>query len=170
MFHSDQGSQYTGLKYQQLLWRYRIKQSVSRRGNCWDNSPMERFFRSLKTEWVPANGYAGKDEARRQISDYILNYYNSVRPHHYNGGLTPEESENRYRFTVNRGQYYLTTTSIIHIAKNGPHPHSSPACGQWRVHARTQAYLHHMTFLPGTRRFSRVRISCTPSFISARNR
>ncbi len=53
VFHSDQGSQYTGLKYQQLLWRYRIKQSVSRRGNCWDNSPMERFFRSLKTEWVP---------------------------------------------------------------------------------------------------------------------
>ncbi len=38
------------------------------------------------------------DEARQQISGYILNYYNSVRPHHYNGGLTPEESENRYRF------------------------------------------------------------------------
>lgn len=71
---------------------------------------MERFFRSLKTEWVPTNGYAGKDEARQQINDYILNYYNSVRPHHYNGGLTPEESENRYHFTVNRGQYYLTTT------------------------------------------------------------
>lgn len=97
MFHSDQGSQYTGLKYQQLLWRYRIKQSVSRRGNCWDNSPMERFFRSLKTEWVPTDGYAGKDEAQRQISGYIPNYYNSARPHHYNGGLTPEESENRYR-------------------------------------------------------------------------
>ncbi|EDJ1003841.1 IS3 family transposase, partial [Salmonella enterica] len=98
MFHSDQGSQYTGLKYQQLLWCYRIKQSVRRRGNCWDNSPMESFFRSLKTEWVPADGYAGKDEARQQINDYILNYYNSVRPHHYNGGLTPEESENRYHF------------------------------------------------------------------------
>ncbi|MGR0529136.1 IS3 family transposase [Escherichia coli] len=98
VFHSDQGSQYTGLKYQQLLWRCRINQSVSRRGNCWDNSPMERFFRSLKTEWVPTNGYAGKDEARQQINDYILNYYNSVRPHHYNGGLTPEESENRYHF------------------------------------------------------------------------
>ncbi|EJK5912879.1 IS3 family transposase, partial [Escherichia coli] len=80
VFHSDQGSQYTGLKYQQLLWRCRINQSVSRRGNCWDNSPMERFFRSLKTEWVPTNGYAGKDEARQQINDYILNYYNSVRP------------------------------------------------------------------------------------------
>ncbi|MEJ8912941.1 IS3-like element ISEc31 family transposase [Escherichia coli] len=106
MFHSDQGSQYTGLKYQQLLWRYRIKQSVSRRGNCWDNSPMERFFRSLKTEWVLTDGYTGKDVARQQISSYILNYYNSVRPHHYNGGLTPEESENRYHF------YCKTVASI----------------------------------------------------------
>ena len=80
MFHCDQGSQYTVLKYQQLLWRYRIKQSVSRQGNCWDNSPMERFFRSLKTEWVPAHSYAGKDEARRQISGYILNYYSPWFP------------------------------------------------------------------------------------------
>nr|WP_277756202.1 IS3 family transposase [Rosenbergiella epipactidis] len=92
IFHSDQGSQYTGLNYQQLLWRYRISQSVSRRGNCWDNSPMERFFRSLKTEWVPKNGYEGKDKAQQQINYYIVNYYNKVRPHHYNGGLTPEES------------------------------------------------------------------------------
>ena len=61
---------------------------------------MERFFRSLKTEWVPANGYVDKDEARQQINDYILNYYNSVRPHHYNGGLTPEESGTGTIFTV----------------------------------------------------------------------
>lgn len=109
MFHSDQGCQYTGVKYQRLLWRYRIKKSVSRRGDCWDNSLIERFFRSLKTEWVPSNGYLGKDEARRQISGYILNYFNSVRPHHHNGGLTPEELDNRYRFYCkNRRQYYLT--------------------------------------------------------------
>lgn len=50
---------------------------------------MERFFSSLKTEWVPTNGNAGKDEARRKIGGYILNYYNSVSPHHYNGGLMP---------------------------------------------------------------------------------
>lgn len=43
---------------------------------------MKRFFRSLKTEREPTNGYAGKDEARRQTGGYILNYYNSVRPHH----------------------------------------------------------------------------------------
>lgn len=47
MFHSDQGSHYTSRKYRQLLWRFQIKQSLSRRGNCWDNAPMERFFRSL---------------------------------------------------------------------------------------------------------------------------
>ncbi|TMQ97184.1 IS3 family transposase, partial [Escherichia coli] len=48
--------------------------------------------------WVPKDGDVGKDEARQQISGYSLNYYKSVRPHHYNGGLTTEESENRYRF------------------------------------------------------------------------
>ncbi len=49
-FHSDQDSHYTCKSFRQLLWRYRIKQSMSRRGNCWDNSPMESFFKSLKNE------------------------------------------------------------------------------------------------------------------------
>ena len=57
MFHSDQGGQYVSRKFRQRLWRYRIKQSMSRRGNCWDNSPMERLFRSLKTELFPTTGY-----------------------------------------------------------------------------------------------------------------
>ena len=77
---------------------------------------MERFFRSLKTEWVPTDGYTGKDVgqgARQQISSYILNYYNSVRPHHYNGGLTPEESENRYHFTVKPWPVLLDHYSIL---------------------------------------------------------
>ncbi|TMQ97350.1 IS3 family transposase, partial [Escherichia coli] len=47
--------------------------------------------------------YVGKDEGRQQISWYILHYYNGGRPHHYNGGLTPEESENRYRFYCKTG-------------------------------------------------------------------
>ncbi len=53
MFHSDQGCHYTSTYFRQLLWRYQIKQSMSRRGNCWDNAPMERFFRGLKSEWIP---------------------------------------------------------------------------------------------------------------------
>ncbi|WP_152557222.1 IS3 family transposase [Photobacterium sanctipauli] len=93
MFHSDQGSHYTSLKFRQLLWRYQIEQSMSRRGNCWDNSPMERFFRSLKTEWVPSIGYESFAQAQRSITQYTTGYYSEIRPHQYNGGLTPNESE-----------------------------------------------------------------------------
>ena len=96
MFHSGQGSHYTSRQFRQLLWRYRIRQSMSRRGNCWDNSPMERFFRSLKNEWVPATGYVSFSDAAHAITDYIVGYYSALRPHEYNGGLPPNESENRY--------------------------------------------------------------------------
>ncbi|TDR75720.1 integrase-like protein [Photobacterium lutimaris] len=57
---------------------------------------MERFFRSLKTEWVPVTGYRSFVEARQEIIRYIIGYYSQLRPHHYNGGLTPNESERRY--------------------------------------------------------------------------
>ncbi|WP_408068373.1 IS3 family transposase [Vibrio tritonius] len=96
MFHSDQGSHYTSRYYRKLLWRYQIKQSLSRRGNCWDNAPMERFFRSLKTEWVPVTGYRSFAEAQQEIIRYIIGYYSQLRPHQYNGGLTPNESERLY--------------------------------------------------------------------------
>lgn len=96
MFHSDQGCHYTSKKFRQLLWRYQIKQSMSRRGNCWDNAPMERFFRSYKTEWMPTVGYTTFSEMKYSVIDYITRYYNEVRPHWYNGGLTPNESERRY--------------------------------------------------------------------------
>ncbi len=93
MFHSDQGSQYASRLFRQRLWRYRIKQSMSRRGNCWDNAPMERLFRSLKTEWIPALGYLSKAEAQRDIADYLMRYYNWERPHQYNNGLPPAVAE-----------------------------------------------------------------------------
>ena len=96
MFHSDQGCHYTSKQYRRLLWRYQITQSMSRRGNCWDNAPMERFFRSFKTEWMPATGYRSSNEAKVAITEYIIRYYNQVRPHQYNGGLTPNESERRF--------------------------------------------------------------------------
>jgi putative transposase len=95
LFHSDQGSQYASRKFRQRLWRYRITQSMSRRGNCWDNAPMERLFRSLKTEWVPATGYMSFQDAKRDISYYLMDYYNWRRPHQHNGGIPPAEAENR---------------------------------------------------------------------------
>lgn len=96
MFHSDQGVQYSSLKFRQQLWRYRMKQSMSRRGNCWDNAPMERFFRSLKTEWVPETGYRSFSQAKRSVIDYITGYYTSIRPHSFNGMRSPDRAENEY--------------------------------------------------------------------------
>jgi len=93
MFHSDQGCHYTSQMFRQQIWSYQIKQSMSRRGNCWDNAPMERFFRSLKTEWVPRTGYASLEQARQGITDYIVGYYSQTRPHQHNGGLSPAEAE-----------------------------------------------------------------------------
>lgn len=96
LFHSDQGSQYTSVQYRQMLWRHQIKQSLSRKGNCWDNAPMERFFRSLKTEWIPETGYHSFVEAKEQITNYIVGYYSRFRPHSYNDWLTPNEKEKKY--------------------------------------------------------------------------
>ncbi|WIO74194.1 IS3 family transposase [Porticoccaceae bacterium LTM1] len=95
MFHSDQGSQYASRLFRQRLWRYRIEQSMSRRGNCWDNAPMERLFRSLKSEWIPATGYRSFGEAKRDISYYLMSYYNCQRPHQYNGGIPPVMAEEK---------------------------------------------------------------------------
>ena len=96
MFHSDQGCQYTSLAFRQQVWRYQMVQSMSRRGNCWDNSPMERFFRSLKTEWVPETGYRSFEEAKARITDYIFGYYNRFRPHKNSDGLPPAVAEEKY--------------------------------------------------------------------------
>jgi putative transposase len=60
---------------------------MSRRGNCWDNDTMERFFRNFKTEWIPTSGYRSSNEVKVTISEYIIRYYNQVRPHQYNGGF-----------------------------------------------------------------------------------
>lgn len=93
MFHSDQGCQYTSEAYRQRLDEFGIAQSMSRRGNCWDNAPMERFFGSLKSEWVPDVGYADMEQARRDLVKYLYGYYNHRRLHSYNGYQTPAQAE-----------------------------------------------------------------------------
>lgn len=95
LFHSDQGSQYVSRAFRQRLWRYRMTQSMSRRGNCWDNSPMERLFRCLKSEWLPATGYMSLREAKRDISHYLMDYYNWRRQHQHNDGMPPAKAEDR---------------------------------------------------------------------------
>ena len=80
----------------QTLWHYQIKPSMSRRGNCWDNAPMERFFRSLKVEWVPTYGYHSLTQAKQHIVKYLIGYYSQLRPHQHNGGMSPNQAEANY--------------------------------------------------------------------------
>jgi putative transposase len=92
LFHSDQGCHYTSRAFRQQLWHYQITQSMSRRGNCWDNAPMERFFRSYKTEWMPNDAYDSVTETVIDIAKYIK-HYNYERGHSYNGYLCPVAAE-----------------------------------------------------------------------------
>jgi putative transposase len=92
LFHSDQGCQYTSHKFRNELLAQGFKQSMSRKGECWDNAPMERFFGSLKSEWVPKKGYASAHEARVDVQRYVTRY-NNTRPHSYNGYRSPVVAE-----------------------------------------------------------------------------
>ena len=96
MFHSDQGSQYASRKFRRVLWRNRIEQRMSRRGNCWDNAPMERLFRSLKTEWIPPLGYQSISAASKDINQYFMRDYNWQRPHAANAGLVTAVAEKQF--------------------------------------------------------------------------
>lgn len=89
MFHSDQGCQYTSQAFRDYLRKQGITQSMSRRGNCWDNAVVERFFRSLKTERTRYVPYADHAQAKADITDYIATFYNHQRLHSSANNLPP---------------------------------------------------------------------------------
>ena len=95
LHHSDQGSQYTSEQFQRLLADNGISCSMSRAGNVWDNSAMESFFSSLKTERTARKVYRSRDEARADVFDYIERFYNPRRRHSKLGYLSPMEFEAR---------------------------------------------------------------------------
>jgi putative transposase len=97
--HSDRGSQYASEHYRRRLSEERITCSMSRRGNCWDNAPMESFFASLKKELVHDEDYATRDEARASIFEYIEAFYNRVRRHSTLGYVAPAEYERTHNPT-----------------------------------------------------------------------
>ena len=91
--HSDRGSQYASEHYRRRLREERIGCSMSRRGNCWDNAPMESFFASLKKELVHHEDYATRAQARSSIFEYIEAFYNRARRHSSLGYVAPAEYE-----------------------------------------------------------------------------
>jgi transposase InsO family protein len=91
--HSDRGSQYASHAYQKLLRQHGMIPSMSRKGNCWDNAPVERFFSSLKREWTGDRLYRTRREAIADVREYVAMYYNSQRLHSTLGYKTPLDYE-----------------------------------------------------------------------------
>lgn len=99
--HSDQGTQYTSSDCQAFMKGHNLISSMSRRGNCYDNAVAESFFQLLKRERIKRKTYRNRETARQDIFDYIEMFYNPVRRHGYNDGLSPVEFEKRhYQQTV----------------------------------------------------------------------
>lgn len=94
--HSDQGSQYTSTEWQRFLKDHSLICSMSRRGNCHDNAVAESFFQLLKRERVKRKIYKTREDARRDIFDYIEMFFNPKRKHGYNGNLSPAAFEKQY--------------------------------------------------------------------------
>jgi transposase InsO family protein len=91
--HSDRGSQYASADYQALLTQQGLITSMSRKGNCWDNAPMESFFHALKVEWLNDQTFRTRAEARQAIFTYIEVWYNRQRLHSTLGYRSPEQYE-----------------------------------------------------------------------------
>ncbi len=96
LVHSDQGSVYTRDDWQSFLASHHLVCSMSRRGKCHDNAPVESLFGLLKRERIRRRVYPTKDAARAEVFDYIEMFYNPKRPHGSNGDLSPVEFERRY--------------------------------------------------------------------------
>ena len=101
LHHSDRGSQYGALAYQQRLAIRGIRCSMSRPGNCWDNAVVESFFASLKTELLTkGHPFSSRQEARTAIFEYVEGFYNRARRHSTLGYLSPVEFEQRAAYST----------------------------------------------------------------------
>ena len=89
MHHSDRGSQYCSASYRALQASYGMKTSMSQKGNCWDNAPIESFFGTLKTECLHHYRFATREHARQTVFEYIEVFYNRIRRHAKIGNLAP---------------------------------------------------------------------------------
>lgn len=96
MVHSDQGVQYASGDYRDLIKDYHLTQSMSRRGNCWDNAVAESFFATLKKQAIHGERFLTRQAAQQHIFEYIECYYNRVRRHSTNGWVSPVDFEAAY--------------------------------------------------------------------------
>jgi len=95
IFHTDQGAQFASRRFINFCEENNIIQSMSRAGNPYDNSPMERFYNTFKSELIKQYTFETDEELNEAVNDYVFDWYNYRRPHSYNEGLTPFEARHK---------------------------------------------------------------------------
>lgn len=100
MHHSDRGSQYCNSAYRALQVSYGMKTSMSRKGNCRDNAPMESFFGTIKTESLHYYCFATREQTKRAVFEYIEVFYNHIRRHAKIGNHAPADFANQQQFAA----------------------------------------------------------------------
>lgn len=93
MVHSDRGSQYCSTAYRQLMKSHELQQSMSRKGDCWDNACVESFFHSLKVEAIQGEPIKNREQMRQAVFEYIEIDYNRQRRHSTLGYISPMDYE-----------------------------------------------------------------------------
>jgi putative transposase len=96
MHHSDRGSQYCSATYRALQASYGMRTSMSRKGNCWDNAPMESFFGTLKTESLHHYRFVTREQTRQVVFEYIEVFYNRIRRHAKISNQVPADFANQF--------------------------------------------------------------------------
>lgn len=102
IIHTDRGSQYASVEYRRLLYIYGFRQSMSGRGNCYDNAQAESFFSRFKAELIEGGIFESVEQARSEIFSYIEGYYNRIRRHSSLGYLSPMEFEKQLKIKNQR--------------------------------------------------------------------
>lgn len=100
IIHTDRGSQYASTEYRRLLYIHGFRQSMSGKGNCYDNAQAESFFSRFKAELVEGGIFSSVEEARSEVFSYIEGYYNRIRRHSGLGYKSPLEFENELNLDV----------------------------------------------------------------------
>ena len=111
IIHSDQGSQYVSNNFRALLKESGCRQSMSRRGNCYDNAQAESFFSRYKAELLEGGAFESVSQARSETFSYIEGYYNRARRHSSLGYNTPEEFE--HEWAINNYQKEAQSERIV---------------------------------------------------------
>jgi putative transposase len=119
IIHTDRGSQYAAVEFRRLLYIYGFRQSISAKGNCYDNAQAESFFSRFKGELIEDGNFESIEEARTEIFSYIDGYYNRIRRHSGIGYKSPQEFEKQLRIKnlERRDSFFVLknlTVSVCH--------------------------------------------------------